>query len=80
MYRGECRLLTSEFLVEITGVCAAILEDKDASVRVHCNLRLYTHNGREVWRRNAFIQDIVEVDVLEERMPLDVFGISLTRP
>ena len=37
-----------------------------------------TYNRREVWRGNTFVKDIIEIDVLEERMPLDFLSISFT--
>ena len=36
-----------------------------------------THDRREIWWRNALVQHIVEVDVLEERMSLDLFCVAL---
>ena len=37
-----------------------------------------THNRREVRRGNPLVEDIVKVDVAEERMPLDLLGIGFT--
>lgn len=39
-----------------------------------------TYDSGEVGRGYALVQYIVEVDVLEECMPLDVLSVRLTRP
>ena len=38
-----------------------------------------TYDCWEVWRRDSFVQNVIEVDILEERMSLDLFSIALTR-
>ena len=37
-----------------------------------------THDRGEVRWRNALVQHVVEVDILEERMSLDLLRIALT--
>jgi hypothetical protein len=38
-----------------------------------------TYDSREVRRRDALVEDVVEADVLKERMPLDLFSVTLAR-
>ena len=38
-----------------------------------------THDSREVRRGNSLIENVIEINVLEERMLLDLFRIGLTR-
>ena len=38
-----------------------------------------THDRGEVRWRNALVQHVVEVDILEERMSLDLFRVTFAR-
>lgn len=64
---------SSKLLVSALPFCAD---------RVSCVLgadSVYTYDRREVRGRDALVQDIVEVHVLEERMSLDLLRIALSR-
>ena len=39
-----------------------------------------TYNCREIWWGNTLVQDIIEVDVLKERVSLDFLRVRLAGP
>ena len=46
---------------------------------MHCAMNIkVTHNRGKVGWRNTLVQHVIKVDILEERMTLDLFGIGLS--
>jgi hypothetical protein len=74
MNRCECGLLAGKFFVEITCVGAAVLWVV-ASAEWHVSQGC-THNRREVWRRNSFMENVIKVNIFEERVSFYFLGVG----
>jgi hypothetical protein len=77
MYRCQGRLFTGEFFVKVARIRAPVLIK--AMLRRRKSTEFDTHDCREVRRRNAFMQHVIKIDILEEWVPLDLFSVSLAR-
>ena len=70
-------LFTSKLLVKVAGIGATVL--KNIMLSMHCAMNIkVTDNRGEVGWRNTLVQDVIKVDILEERMTFDLFGIGLS--
>ena len=77
VHRCQSRLLFRKLLIEIAGIRTSILPV--ASLTTDGDIKRYgTYDSREVRRGNALVENVVEINVLEERMLLDLFRIALT--
>jgi hypothetical protein len=79
VHRSKRRLLFGELLVEVTCVRIAVLKH-NSEVGYDKLVGMCTNDGWEVRDRDPFVEDIIPVDVLEEWLLLNLFGVGLTGP
>ena len=77
MDRGQRRLLLRELLVEVTSIGASVLPLKGYSKFAENSDK--TYNCGRIRGGNPFVEDIVPVDIFEERLTLDLLSVGLTR-
>ena len=78
MHGRERRLLARELFVEVARVRASILNTVSSACGSRGEKRNEgTYDLGEVGWWNAFVEDIVEVNVLEEGVAFDLLGVRL---
>jgi hypothetical protein len=83
VHRSERRLLPRKLLIEVASIGISFLFTHGFSVSYFATeLKDLsdTHDGWFIRRRNPHIQNVIPIDILEERMTLDLFCVAFPRP
>lgn len=79
MHWCQSRLFSRKLFIEIAGIRTSILPSVSLTRYGDMEERDEAYDGREVRRGNTLVEDVVEINILEERMLLDLFRIGFTR-
>jgi hypothetical protein len=72
-------LFASKFLIEVTSISATVLCDIVSASHTIEKKLFVAYNCREIRRRDALVEHIIEIDVFKEWMPLDFFRVAFAR-